>query len=89
MTSSESSRLSRRTLLRTTAVAGAAAAATTVIGPGTASAAPAMSPGPITISRLPERRSRGPSRPLRSTSELRSEPKASWPNGTRWSRTSS
>ncbi|MGW4937839.1 M14 family zinc carboxypeptidase [Streptomyces sp. NPDC004166] len=44
MTSSESSRLSRRTLLRTTAVAGAAAAATTVIGPGTASAAPAMSP---------------------------------------------
>ncbi|MFC4030104.1 M14 family zinc carboxypeptidase [Streptomyces polygonati] len=40
MTSSESSRLSRRTLLRTTAAAGAGAAAT-VIHPGAASAAPA------------------------------------------------
>jgi hypothetical protein len=43
MTSSESSRLSRRALLRTTAV-GAAAAATTVINPGAASAAPAIPP---------------------------------------------
>jgi hypothetical protein len=43
MTSSESSRLSRRALLRTTAV-GAAAAATTVIHPGAASAAPAIPP---------------------------------------------
>ncbi|QXE33845.1 hypothetical protein KQY30_05605 [Streptomyces sp. GMY02] len=40
MTSSEGSRLSRRTLLRTTAAAGAGAAAT-VIHPGAASAAPA------------------------------------------------
>ncbi|MYS20260.1 Zinc carboxypeptidase [Streptomyces sp. DvalAA-14] len=40
MTSSENSRLSRRTLLRTTAAAGAGAAAT-VIHPGAASAAPA------------------------------------------------
>src|SRR5258708_1193191 len=44
MTSSESSRLSRRTLLRTTAAAGAAAAAGTLIHPGTASAAPAIPP---------------------------------------------
>src|SRR5262245_44336706 len=41
MTISESSGLSRRTLLRTTAAAGAAAAATTVIPAGAASAAPA------------------------------------------------
>jgi hypothetical protein len=40
MTSTEGSRLSRRTLLRTTAAAGAAAAATTVIHPGVADAAP-------------------------------------------------
>jgi hypothetical protein len=40
MTTSESSGLSRRTLLRTTAAAGAAAAATTVIHPGVAAAAP-------------------------------------------------
>lgn len=46
MTSSESSRLSRRTLLRTTAAAGAAAVATTVIHPGAAVAAPAIPPQP-------------------------------------------
>jgi hypothetical protein len=44
MTNSDSSGLSRRTLLRTTAAAGAAAAATTVIHPGMATAAPAGAP---------------------------------------------
>ncbi|WP_078863819.1 M14 family zinc carboxypeptidase [Streptomyces sp. AcH 505] len=44
MTSSESSRLSRRTLLRTTAAAGAGAAAT-VMHPGSAAAAPAIPAG--------------------------------------------